>query len=173
MKYYTQEIFEDNTIDLFVVIYTIMLKNFDSAKKSYTSSKTRIIDNKISSYDSKPGENLVPYAHLKIFSSNQVTLLPCCSLAALLKNLSALHDDDDTHIGNNSALTVRKIPSCSILNYKSNLGSLVCLRKKFLSPGPPRVPLPCWMGNGFWTYSKKHTTKQISVISFSKNLTNY
>jgi len=73
----------------------------------------------MSPYDSKPGENSVPYAHLKIFSSNQVTLLPCCSLAALLKNLSALHDEDDKHIGNNSALTVRKIPSCSILNYKS------------------------------------------------------
>jgi len=40
MKYYTQEIFEDNTIDLSVVIYTIMLKQkSDTAKKSYTSSR--------------------------------------------------------------------------------------------------------------------------------------
>ena len=127
----------------------------------------------MSPYDSKPGENSVPYAHLKIFSSNQVTLLPCCSLAALLKNLSDLHDEDDTRIGNNSALTVWKIPNCSILNYKSIWGSLVCLSKKFLSPGPPRVPLPCWMGNGFLSSFKETSTKQISVISFSKNFNNY
>ena len=150
-----------------------MLKSSESAKKSHTSSKSSDHRKLNESIWLKTWREFGAICTSKIFSSNQVTLLPCCSLAALLKNLSALHDEDHTHIGNNSALTVRKIPSCSILNYKSNLGSLVCLRKKFLSPGPPRVPLPCWMGNGFWTYSKKHTTKQISVISFSKNLTNY
>ena len=127
----------------------------------------------MSPYDSKPGENSVPYAHLKIFSSNQVTLLPCCSLAALLKNLSAPHDKDYKHIGNNSALTVRKIPSCSILNYKSIWGSLVCLSK---NNSYPRV-LHESRYHVEWGMVSEHIqrniTKQISVISFSKNFNNY